>query len=207
MTPNKEQGGITILLALSLVVLMGAMAFTINREVLRELSITGNESVGRKASEAANSGVDWGITWAYSNGSSADQLAIRAAFLALVDAVDQEGARVVGVDASPNVKGTGNTSPVGYHRIYMYHDATSTDLLHSKTGYTQDTVVQQAFDLEIRYLGSVPLASGGAITTSKDQQAGNKRYYFLFRSLGRADIGSTGQSFIAQRDAITEYIP
>lgn len=207
MTRIKEQGGITILVALSLVVVMGAMAFTLNREVLRELTITGNESVGRKASEAATSGIDWTITWAYSNGTSTDQAAIRNAFLTLVDSIDRVELREVGVDATPSVRGTKNTSPTGYQRIYLYHDTSSSDLLLPKTGYTQDTVVQQAFDLEIRYLGSVPVSTSGAITQLKDQQAANKRYYFLIRSMGRADIQGTGQAFVAQRDAIAEYIP
>jgi hypothetical protein len=54
-------------------------------------------------------------------------------------------------------------------------------------------VITQGFDTEIRILG--PALNFG---TAK----GNN--YFLLRTIGRANVGSTGQSFIAQREVLME---
>lgn len=69
------------------------------------------------------------------------------------------------------------------------------------TGFSQDTVVSQSFDTEIRYLG----------VSFKDRlkPTGVKKNggLFLVRSWGKATVGSTGQSFMQRREALMDYTP
>lgn len=209
MKHPRELGGITILLALILITAMGAMAFSLSQESMREIAISGSESTGRKAAEAADSGIDWTIVWGNANGVTTDQISIKTAMDTLVDAIDLVEKRVPGVDATPGTPGTGNMSPSGYLRTYLYSSPTSSDLTMAKTGYTQATEVQQAFDIEIRFLGAIPIQGQGMLTAQRAaSQGGNqaRRYYFLVRSLGRANIGTTGQSFVAMREIISDRL-
>jgi hypothetical protein len=54
-------------------------------------------------------------------------------------------------------------------------------------------VIKQGFDTEIRLLG--PALNYGT---------GKNSYYYLVRTIGRATVGSTGQSFISRREILTE---
>lgn len=208
--PNRrhERGGIAILLALVLLTLMGAMIFGLGRDSLREIAITGNESIGRKAAEAADSGIDWTIMWGMGNGTSADQTAIRTAIDTLSQAIADPTLRTSGVDGTMNLRGTGYMNQnTGILRAYVYPTSTTSDLSFSNAGYTQSSVVQQAMEVEVRYLGPYPLANTGALTAGKSSgggATGAQRYFFLVRSTGRANVGDTGQSFAARRDAIVD---
>ncbi|WP_243324547.1 hypothetical protein [Geothrix sp. SG200] len=205
---NREKGGIAILLALVLLTLMGAMIFGLGRDSLREISITGNESLGRKASEAADSGIDWTIMWGLGNGASPDQAAIHKAIDDLSKAIADPTLRTSGIDGTLNTQGTGYMNKdTGVLRAYIYPASTTSDLSFSNAGYTQSSVVQQAMELEVRYLGPYPLANTGALTAGKASgggATGAQRYFFLVRSTGRANVGATGQSFVARRDAIVD---
>jgi hypothetical protein len=206
---SHEQGGITILLALVLLTMLGAMVFGLGRDSLREIAITGNESIGRKAAEAADSGIDWTIMWGQGNGASADQASVRQAIDTLSYAIADATLRTSGPDGTANTHGSGYMSDTGSGilRAYVYPSSTTSDLSLSTAGYTQTSVVQQAMELEVRYLGPYPLANTGALTASKVTGGGNtgaQRYFFLVRSTGRANVGNTGQSFIAKRDAIVD---
>lgn len=215
---SSEQGGMVILLALILITLMGVMTFSMSRDSFREIAITANESIGRKASEAADGGIDWTIMWGLGNGATPDQLAVRKAMDDLSLAISEASLRTQGVDATTNTKGTNlmSNSGTGILRAYVYpSSSSSTDLLTSNVGQTQSSVVRQAAELEIRYLGPLPLANTGALTVSKATGGGNtgaQRYFFLIRSTGRANVGGSDpsdfttaqQSFIARRDAIVD---
>ncbi|WP_257306641.1 hypothetical protein [Geothrix campi] len=206
---RQEAGGITILLALVLLSMLGAMVFGLGRDSLREIAITGNESLGRKAAEAADSGIDWTVTWGLSNGATADQQAVYTAINQLSLAIADPTLRTLGTDATTNTKGTGymSDSGTGILRAYIYPSTPGSDLSPSTSGYTQQSVVTQAMETEVRYLGPYPLANTGALTAGKSSgggATGSKRFFFLVRSTGRANVGDTGQSFAARRDAIVD---
>jgi hypothetical protein len=207
-TRHQERGGITILLALVLLTMLGAMVFGLGRDSLREIAITGNESLGRKAAEAADSGIDWTIMWGMGNGISADQEAVQTAIDTLSRAIADPTLRTAGADGTMNTQGSGYMNvDTGILRAYIYPASTTSDLSFSNAGYTQSSVVQQAMELEVRYLGPYPLANTGALTASKASgggATGAQRFFFLVRSTGRANVGNTGQSFAARRDAIVD---
>lgn len=207
-TRRHERGGIAILLALVLLTLMGAMIFGLGRDSLREIAMTGNESIGRKAAEAADSGIDWTVMWALGNGTTPDQAAIRTALDTLSKAIADPTLRTTGTDATLNSRGSGYMNvDTGILRTYVYPDSTTSDLSLSNAGYSQTSEVQQAMEVEIRYLGPYPLANTGALTAGKASgggATGAQRYFFLVRSTGRANIGTAGQSFTARRDAIVD---
>lgn len=215
-TRRRQSGGITILLALTLLAVMGSMAFGLSRNSLREIAITGNESTGRKAAEASEAGMDWGVMWMLGNGITTEQLAINAAVKNLVRAIDDPTQRVLGTDATLSVTGTGTLSPNGYLRSYIYPASSSSDMYLSTSGLSQTTSqARESFNLEVRYLGPNPLDNTSAITTSKASgggATGAQRYFFLIRSIGRANIytdptnvsGTPLYSFVAQRECIVE---
>lgn len=193
-TRTGEQGGIAILVALILLSIMSVAAFGLSRNALREIAITGNETVGRKAFEAADSGLDWVITWGNPRATpvSIAQTTLRTQMNTILDAIDNVPLRVLGNDATPNTPGSGNTSNVtGTYRVYLDSAALQSDLVASTANYKQSSVVVPAFDLEVRFLGFYP---------------GTKKSVWMVRSMGRANIGTTGQSFISVREAILEYI-
>jgi hypothetical protein len=68
-------------------------------------------------------------------------------------------------------------------------------------GFTQDTDINQAFDVEVRYLGN-PMGNQASGTKAK-----KKGSLFLIRSVGRANVATTGVSFIARREVLVEYMP
>lgn len=229
-TPRRstEAGGIVILLALILLSIMTVAAIGVSQGALREAAITGNESTGRKASEAADAGIDWAITWAnpeaFSLASTGAAQAMQNAMSGLLTAAGSQdpGARPsVSTDPLPGTPAQSNytdygilNSTTGSLRVFLRSgdaDYQNTALFLTKpssgnTLFKQTTSqVVQAFDLEVRYLGA-PLASRAS--GGKAKKTGN---LFLIHSLGRANItdnaGKTLQSFIAQREAIVEYTP
>lgn len=193
-TRQGEQGGIAILVALILLSIMSVTAFGLSRNSLREIAITGNESVGRKAFEAADSGLDWVITWGHPGATpvSTAQTTLRTQMNAILDAIDNSSMRVLGADATSSTAGSGNTSNVtGTYRVYLNSATLQSDLVASTANYKQSTVVVPAFDLEVRFLGFYP---------------GTKKSVWMVRSMGRANVGTTGQSFLSSREALLEYV-
>jgi len=214
----RERGGVTILLALILLTTMGVMVFSLSRDSLREIAITGNESLGRKAAESADSGIDWTVMWGLDSRGIAgtDKQAVFNAVNQLSLAIADPTLRVQGVDGTLNTQGTGymSNSGTGILRAYVYPSTSGTDLNPSTANYTQKSVVQQAMEIEVRYLGPYPLGNTGAISSSKASgggATGSQRFFFLVRSTGRANVNpgnqlftSASQSFVARRDAIVD---
>jgi hypothetical protein len=62
---RRERGGLTILVAFMLLAIMSIAAIQVGSSGLRDLATSGNASTGRKASEAAEAGLDWTLTWMY----------------------------------------------------------------------------------------------------------------------------------------------
>ncbi|HLO67808.1 MAG TPA: pilus assembly PilX N-terminal domain-containing protein [Holophaga sp.] len=234
----SERGGLVILLAFIILATMTVAALAVSQTSLRDLAITGNEGTGRKAAEAADSGMDWTITWSNPDAgkvitASVDALGnntstltstsltggpgyVQAQMQKILLALGTDDATILvpGDDPYPNTAGAGDygllSNQTGSTRFFLrsvdYDTSTAPELF--QTGYVagsstflQKSVVQQAFDSEVRYLGK-PLSALGSGAKAKSTGG-----LFLMRTTGRANILGTTQAFIAQREALVEYIP
>lgn len=204
---DRERGGMTILLALILLSAMTVGALALSQNSLREISITGNEATGRKSFEMADAGLDWVITWGapyVPTQSETARKTLQEGMKHILDAMDRtdlESSLVGTKDATLNTPGDGFISPTnGTYRAYISSlDGTlaGSELFPSTANYQQTgSIIQPAFDIEVRYLGDM------------DQGVGTKKpSLWLVRSIGRANLGNTGQSFISRRDTFMEYNP
>ena len=189
---HAESGGLTILMALGMLVVVTVAALGLSRSSLREALITGNESTGRKAFEMADSGLDYVISWGspYANtAGTPTAAALQTNMGNLLNAIDTPTAQAGFIDSSGTLK------------YQMLASSVGGDMTPSTTTYLQNSVVTPAFDLEVRYLGQIPLQNTGAGGFVK-----SNRSFWLVHSTGRANIGTTGQSFISQREALVQYI-
>jgi hypothetical protein len=172
-----------ILMAFILLSIAAVVTVSLSRTAIREALITSNESTGRKAYEMADSGIDYLITWSntpYVTAPSATAVMIATNYQTLLNAIDPSNNTFTGMDSDGTIKVTMLASNIGG------------DLTPGTTGYLQTTsVVQPAFDLELRYLGhpfATPKSKGPA--------------FYIAHSTGRANIGGTGQSFTSRREAL-----
>lgn len=213
----SEQGGIAILLALTLITLMGAMVLSLSRDTLRDVAIVGNEAIGRKAAEAADAGVDWAVMWAQGTGGPGERQVVLDAVNDLSYAIADHSLWIPGTDATLNTQGTGNYSPAGYLRVYIDPNPGSTDMIMDNSNYAQTSNVRQQFNLEVRYLAPYPLADTSALSQSKSTGGGStgaERHYFLIRSVGRANIYTDPNdtsspvlwSFLGRREALVDIV-
>jgi len=225
-----------ILVVFIILTVMTVGAIGLSQNSLRDLAITGNEGTGRKASEVADSAVDWVITWSNPNAgnqivASTDALGnntstvvgstqsgaagiVQARMNSLLAAIGDSALRTAGDDPQPNSPASGDygllSNQTGSLRFFLrsldYTSATAPELF--QTGYTtsgttflQPSQVQQAFDTEVRYLGE-SLASRSSGTRAKSSGG-----LFLVKTIGRANIQGTSQSFVAQREVLVDYTP
>lgn len=204
---STERGGITIVLALILLSAMTVGALALSQNSLREIGITGNETTGRKAFETADAGLDWVITWGGPNVPAQTEparQALQTGMTKVLDAIDRQdmaGTLVGSKDATLNTLGDGYISPTnGTYRVYVSSlDGTlaSSELFPSTANYQQTgSIIQPAFDIEVRYLGEIPDLSGGT----------KKRPFWMVRSVGRSNMGNTGQSFVSRRETFMDFI-
>jgi hypothetical protein len=235
---TSEQGGLVIILAFILLAIMTVAAVGVSQSSLRDLAMVGNEGTGRKAAEAADSGLDWVVTWSNPDAGSKinaqtdpitgttntsylskDTLpygagVVQTRMADLLAAIGDGTLRVAKADPLPNSPGGGSygnlSETTGSLRFFVrsidYTPSTAPDLF--QTGYTtgsttflQPSQVQQAFDVEVRYLGD-SFASKASGTHAKKEGG-----LFLVSTVGRANIQGTTQSFIARREALVDYTP
>ena len=180
---HREAGGITILIAFILLSIVAVVAVSLSRGALREALITGNESTGRKAYETADSGLDYLITWSnttYAAAPTTTAQTIANNYQTLLNAIDPSSNSFTGMSSDGTISVTSLASSIGG------------DMTPGTTGYLQtNSVVEPAFDLQLMYLGhpyATPKSKGPA--------------FYLARSTGRANIGTTGQSFVSRREAL-----
>lgn len=195
----SERGGVTILVSLLLLVVVSVAAMGLSRETLREAAITGNESTGRKAYEAADSAIDWTLTWLGDDldvGTDAARTNLQNQMTSLVNAIDAAAPPTSGVDGTLNTKGTGNMSNTsGTFRVYLYAEDNPNTEMNMTPTQLQPSEVKQAFDTEIRYLGDM---------NRSHKKGSTKRPLWLIRTIGRANIGA--QSFVSQREILAEGV-
>lgn len=187
----RERGGVTILLALILLIVMGAAALGLNRNTLRELAMVGNLVQGEKAGAVADAGLDWVIIW----GQGAW---MKEPDFASAHATGNQAALVATLKTAVR---TGQTTP-----WTLAADATMT-----MAGKSGTTTTAQSFDLSIQPLGALT-GQGTAASSNNNEASGNtdpnsgflRSTQWLITSVGKAN--NNGVVFQASRE-YTATIP
>lgn len=200
---RSEQGGITILTALGLLVLLTVMVFSLGQNSIRELTITGTVWQAAKASEASEAGLDWFVLW-----TNKDNWA---------NATSQDRDRLVAAFQQLNTTGTWQTSPYLLDSTKTWDRAaivqsteksTASDMVFSNTGadYLQASTgntTLQSFDIVFRYLGdptvgAVSGAAGGLGNTAGHTtgRTGRTSNLYQVQSRGKASVPTGSSSYV-----------
>lgn len=194
---KRQQGGMTIVMALVLVAVMGAATFSLSRNVVRELSMAGSVVQGEKAAAAADAGLDWVITWGQGHVNDADFQAASPTTgqKALVDGINNQ---MLGINTGTPIT------------IYGVSDAAM------KMDNAGVATAKQSFDVELRYLGkgwgNAPIAGTGG-NSDNNAASGDKKGGVSsitpkgWRAIvtGYATPASTTQTYQAQREVVATY--
>ena len=153
-TPNSQAGGISILVALMLLVLLTIATLGMNRNAMRDIVSTGFVRQGAAATSTANSGVEWALYWmattnsAGATASAKAMLATQTMLLVTPTLWGQPrdiitgGAYVTGGTLQPDLQWNNGTGVQGYTVgvTYMGHLAPSdTSQSVGSTGYAPAT--------------------------------------------------------------------
>lgn len=187
----RQQGGLTIIMALVLVAVMGAATFSLSRNAIRELSMAGTVIQGERASAAADAGLDWVIIWGQGGVNN-------AAFTAAIPG-----------DSPKNLlQGMKDilASSTGYNPLSL-PGTSALDMALTQANNAQN------FDIEVRYLGSLPAGrQGGGSSDNSGASGGTKvggasgDYLWRVLSTGRA-TPKDGQTYQAQRELVATLPP
>ena len=208
---GTQRGGIAILVALVLTLVMGAAALGLARSSIRELGITGTLVQGTKADKAADAGLDWFLTWSHPDNVAANEAATATAqgILAatLVGLRTQDFAAYayppgVSLEASrPWDRAATITSPLP--------DAATNDMVFDATGAavrqsrTAGNAVVQKFDLVLRYLGAHGGTGAGNPSGGTDPRAaGTTDLLWQVTSRGSANLPAAGHAFTQNREIL-----
>lgn len=234
---RRERGGMVILLSLLLLAIMTIGAMAVGQTALRDLAITGNEGTGRKAAEAADSGMDWVITWSNPDAGStivasvdpvtgANTSSVVSSTLTGIPGVVQSGMvtllhartdtslRVAAADPVPNSPAAGSYGSMSSTSGALRFFVRSVDYTSStgpdlfQTGYTSGgTLFLQPSQVQQAFDTEVRYLGPSFISVSSGGKAKNTGGLFLIRVTGRANVQGTTQSFVAQREALVDYNP
>lgn len=183
---DSERGGITIVIALVLIVLMSLAAFSLSRNSIRQLASSGSILQGGKASEASDAGLDWFVVWtskenrelAYYSGSPSANKSLATAFYDLTKNLDASGVNPAWYQNLSNDGLLASTDPA---RAWDMAFAIRSDESQSATsdmvfnnnatgvlqaGNSTGNPVVQRFDVVARYLGGTGSNSQTSTTTS-----------------------------------------
>jgi hypothetical protein len=194
---QRQQGGLTIIMALILVSVMGAATFGLSRNVVRELSMGGTMIQGEKAAAAADAGLDWVIIWGQGHVNNK----------AYTDATPATGQKTLvdGINSAMSGVNIGDPIPI----------SGDTDLaMTMNNGST--TNARQTFDVELRYLGTGwgnssiggtggssdnNAASGG----TKGNNSSSTPVGWRILSTGKSTPSGTTQTYTSQREVIATF--
>ena len=231
---QAEQGGITIIVALVLIVLMSLAAFSMSRNSIRQLASSGSILQGGKATEASEAGLDWYIVW----GGAENQKAALAGGTgtgnyqlaqALYDMTHYPGITAGVPDWYTHLQSDGLLADSTSTRSWdmaagiksSESNATTSDMVFDNTAgtvlQTKNNVgnpVVQSFDLTVRYLGTIQPAlttnqSGASGNTNASQNTVGELYYQV-SSLGKAAVPIGSGSYLRyqqRREMITSAPP
>jgi hypothetical protein len=191
----SEAGGITIVVALMLLVLLTVAAVAMSRNSLRDIVTSGFTRQGAMARNVADSGIEWGIYWIdLDNSTTAGVTALKLDNLAnglLGDTTLSGKPR----DVATFVPGVSNPAD-----IYSPGGVPPADLmLPTPAGVTE------GFTLGLTYMGKLPITmmSQGSGTNAFTPAAGtdNKNAPDLWAIRSDAQVNQGGITFIHAREA------
>ncbi|MBI1753614.1 MAG: hypothetical protein HY014_08705 [Acidobacteria bacterium] len=193
-TRIRQQGGLTIILALVLVGVMGAATFSLSRNAIRELSTAGAIIQGGKAAAAADAGLDWVIIWGQGGVKFSD-------FTAAAPHAEQ---------SALISKMKDSISPTLAYPIFTL-SGNGVDAMSMNVG---SATTNQNFDIEFRFLGNLPSGrqsggssdNAGASGGTKGGAGGVGDYVWRILATGRA-TPQNGQTYQAQRELISTLPP
>ena len=194
----SQQGGLTIVMALVLVAVMGAATFSLSRNVVRELSMGASVVQGEKAAAAADAGLDWVIVWGQGH-------MIDAAQFSSAGAVTGQLALVQGINSA--MLGTNTGLPITITGV------SDTAMILNNGGAASTT---QSFDVELRYLGvgwgNAPIGGAGGSSDNNAASGGTKGGLatsspvgWRVLATGRATPMGTTQTYQSQRELIATF--
>ncbi len=193
---HSEAGGITIVVALMLLVLLTVAAVAMSRNSLREIVTSGFTRQGAMARNLADSGIEWGIYWIdLDNSTTASSTALKMANLA--DGLLDDELLLSGKprDISTFVAGTSSASDVYTPGGSLVADLTLPTPAGVTAGYT----------LGLTRMGKLPvvMTSQGSGTNAFSPSSGseNKNAPDLWAIRGDAQVIQGGITFIHAREA------
>ena len=203
---GRQQGGMTIVMALILLVVMSLAAFSLSRNAIRELTTSGHLIQGDKASESADAGLDWYLVWslpantslAYSTTTSLGNNLLAKALTDLT-ALDwhtrlANDGLLLNTSSSMNwdraALVTSQESQTADNQ--MVFDNTSTSAVYQAKNSGGSPVVQR-FDLQIRWLGKDDLTLTG---TASGSNGGGTNYLWQVISTGYAAVPMGGGNYL-----------
>lgn len=141
---HPEAGGITIIVALMLLVLLTVAALAMSRNSLREIVTSGFSRQGAMARNIADSGIEWSIHWIdLENGKVATGSALQLTSLKAALLADDTLAGV-----AKDINSTNFTAPVNY---------TPGGTLQADLMLTGATGVTQGYTLGLTRMGKLPI--------------------------------------------------
>jgi len=179
-----QSGGITILVAMFLLVLLTIFAVSMSRNSLREVIISGTVRQGTEVRNVADNGIEWSCYWVTPDANGVNKAAPDDAAKAFVAQVKSLSASMDLSGETRNIATTGSMSNMG-----------ETD------GATRN------FSLDVIRMGKQQLdmtggqASTGAAATSKAVPIEMMPDIWSIRSTGTLDYGVTGATFQHIREA------
>jgi len=192
---RSEAGGITIVVALMLLVLLTVAAIAMSRNSLREIVTSGFTRQGAMARNVADSGIEWGVYWIdLDNSATAASTSLKMANLSdglLKDTTLSGKAR----DVATFVPGVSNPNDVYSPGTALLADLT----LPTPAGVTA------GFTLGMTNMGKLPITmmSQGAGSNSFTPASGseNKNAPDLWAIRSDAQVIQGGMTFIHAREA------
>ncbi len=200
---RTQQGGITILTTLGLLVLLTVMVMTLSKNSIRELSISGTVWQATKASEAAEAGLDWFILWTNKDNASGATSQDRDRLLAAFQQLNTSGTW----QSSSYLLNSSNTWDRAF-AVRSTEKSTASDMVFSNAGtdFKQaltGNVTLQSFDVMCRYLGdpavgTVSGAAGGLGHTAGNTtgRTGRSMNLYQVQSQGKASVPTGSSSYI-----------
>ena len=199
----SEQGGVTILTVLALLVLATVMAFALGRNSLREIVLSGTATQAEKASEASEAGLDWFLLWANKTNWSVASGYQRDTFVKEFESLTSSSWQDRTYPITTASKSTDRAS-----RITSTETDTNTDMVFTNSGadYAQSSATTgnkaiQSFDILFRCLGPNALTQ----TTSSVSAVGSNLYLVQVQSTGKASTPSAAGGY-TQFDAVREMM-
>jgi len=181
-------------MALVLVAVMGAATFSLSRNAIRELSMAGTIIQGNKAAAAADAGLDWVIIWGQGGVKLAD-------FTAAAPAVRE-------LYLLNSMKNT-LASTIGYPAVTILAGNDAAMTLNQEGA----AKTRQDFDIEYRYLGTLPAGRTGGGTSDNSGASGGTKvggasgdYFWRFLATGRA-TPENAQTYQSQRELVATLPP